>query len=280
MNSEINRIAYKKSLCSGQFNFANIWYSSPPSEIDFHFHNCIEIYLFLEGDAIYSVEGSIYELDKNALLLSNMNELHTTIFKSNKPYSRKNITVQTTFLSSLITDTFNPMNAIIRRKPGINNKIDSSSVVEYGIDKLFVDIENALRAEAPESEFLVKLYLGLMLAKISKLLKDNEPVYYSDDRITNLIYYINENLSENLSYESLSKHFYINKSHLGFMFKRQTGIPLGEYIKHKRIIKAKTLLLNGMPALQVSKETGFNDYPTFYRMFKLLTGLSPRDFSK
>jgi YesN/AraC family two-component response regulator len=153
-------------------------------------------------------------------------------------------------------------------------------VVHYGIDKLFADIEDALRAESPESEYLVKLYLGLMLASISKLLYKNDSDYQSDDRITKLIYYINENLSEDLSYDSLSKIFYINKNHLGFMFKRQTGIPLGEYIKHKRIIKAKNLLLSGMPAMQAAKKVGFNDYPTFYRMFKLLTGNTPREFSR
>lgn len=41
---------------------------------------------------------------------------------------------------------------------------------------------------------------------------------------------------------------------------------------------AKSLLLDGVSPAMASKTSGFNDYSNFFKSFKSLVGVSPRDF--
>ena len=53
-----------------------------------HAHDNYEIYCFLEGDAIYSVEGNFYELKYGDILVMKRGEVHNLIAKTAAPYSR------------------------------------------------------------------------------------------------------------------------------------------------------------------------------------------------
>ena len=77
----------------------------------------------------------------------------------------------------------------------------------------------------------------------------------------------------------LEKQFFVNKYYLSHTFKKSTGFTVVEYITHKRIIWAMDLLTVGQPALEVAHTVGFSDYSTFYKAFKKITGISPREYS-
>jgi len=73
---------------------------------------------------------------------------------------------------------------------------------------------------------------------------------------------------------------FLSKHYLYHLFKEQTGFSLSEYVRNKRIIKAKELLIEGVSITQLPHMIGFSDYSTFYRTFKNITGVSPKDFLK
>ncbi len=52
----------------------------------------------------------------------------------------------------------------------------------------------------------------------------------------------------------------------------------GIYEYKKKITKAKQMLSEGADIMGLCYECGFNDYSTFYKAFKKLTGKSPKDF--
>lgn len=276
MEEEIK--VYTRFMFDGQFEYQNVWYKNPPTYCSLHYHPTFEILLFVEGDAYFSVEGEKYSLTHNDLMITRKDEFHCEFFYSDTPYARKILYIKPPFIASLNTDEYNPLINFNKKKFGRNNKIDCSIVEREGIPELFDEIENDLRIDTPARHFMLRLHSALLLAKISELLEQSDSPSSSNDRITNLINYINHNLSGDLSYEALSKHFFVNKDYLCRTFKLQTGFTIGEYVKNKRIIKAKELLLKGVPAQEVSDMVGYCDYPTFYRMFKKITAQSPRDF--
>ena len=52
------------------------------------------------------------------------------------------------------------------------------------------------------------------------------------------------------------------------LFKAETGYTIGNYITYRRLLLARTLILDGMPITQACLASGFQDYSTFSRAYK------------
>jgi AraC-like DNA-binding protein len=61
-------------------------------------------------------------------------------------------------------------------------------------------------------------------------------------------------------------------------FKRRKGKTVTQYMAERRVEYAKRLLLETDDILFVSAEAGFGDLTHFYRVFKKLTGVTPKQF--
>lgn len=60
--------------------------------------------------------------------------------------------------------------------------------------------------------------------------------------LTSLLDYIDMNLEKDLTLESLSTKFYVDRFYMGRVFKKYIGNNIHEYILFKRISKAKQIL--------------------------------------
>ncbi|MFL5263636.1 MAG: helix-turn-helix domain-containing protein, partial [Anaeromyxobacteraceae bacterium] len=59
---------------------------------------------------------------------------------------------------------------------------------------------------------------------------------------------------------------------------RRTGQTVTQYLAERRVDYAKRLMLETDDILFASAEAGFGDLTHFYRVFKRLTGLTPKQF--
>ncbi|WP_134682972.1 helix-turn-helix transcriptional regulator [Brevibacillus migulae] len=93
--------------------------------------------------------------------------------------------------------------------------------------------------------------------------------------------FIEEHLHENdLSIEMLANRLFVNRSYLSQLFKEQIGTGFKEYLIHKRIEKAKTLLRDGYSVTHSCYEVGYGDLTHFSRVFKKVTGFNPAHYKK
>jgi len=92
--------------------------------------------------------------------------------------------------------------------------------------------------------------------------------------------YINNNYqSSELSIDEIAKHLYVNYAHLCFIFKRDTGITINEYLTEFRIRKAKELFDSGNTlVLDVAGKVGYADASYFGKCFKKYYGLAPSKY--
>lgn len=102
----------------------------------------------------------------------------------------------------------------------------------------------------------------------------------SNSKITNIIYYINQHLNDDLSPDSLAQQFFISKYYLTRLFKQYTGLSLHQYVLKKRLIVARTMLMNGEKPYDVYIDVGFNNYPHFSKSFKDEFGIAPSNLNK
>ena len=89
--------------------------------------------------------------------------------------------------------------------------------------------------------------------------------------------YIDAHLTAALSLEELAKQFFVSKYYLCRVFKAQCKLPVGQYIRQKRIDLAASLMQSGETASSAAFCAGFGDYSTFYRAYKKISGKSPME---
>ena len=94
-------------------------------------------------------------------------------------------------------------------------------------------------------------------------------------RVTRIVRYLNDHLTEELTLDGIAEHFYLSRSQLCRVFREGTGSGVMEYIRIKRLMAAREQIASGIPAGRAAIACGFSDYSSFYRAYKDRFGVSP-----
>jgi len=87
--------------------------------------------------------------------------------------------------------------------------------------------------------------------------------------------YILQNLSADLSVQTMCRHFAVSKSELYRTLRRQAPDGIARYVRQLRFEKACDLLRNtSKPLWQIAAEVGYDNPDYFLRAFKKETGVS------
>lgn len=101
------------------------------------------------------------------------------------------------------------------------------------------------------------------------------------DRIRQVITYIDEHYTENITVQQLAQLANYSESHLSKRFHDVTGMPPMRYLSNVRIKQAKLLLqFSDEPVCEIMERCGFMDAAYFSRVFKKVIGYSPQVFRK
>lgn len=128
------------------------------------------------------------------------------------------------------------------------------------------------------SEKMRQIYLEALLTEAVVLLTaaESEATVKEDRALgARLVKYITENLTENLSLDTLARAFFVSKYHLCRAFKEYNGISVHGYIIRKRILLARRLIEEGEAPTSVAYRVGFGDYSAFYRAYQRVMGKYP-----
>ncbi len=103
-----------------------------------------------------------------------------------------------------------------------------------------------------------------------------------DERIAQTIKYMESNYAENITAQELSAIANMSLSRFYPCFKKAVGVTPVEYLNRYRTSKAVALLTNNddMTIESISGEVGFESSTYFRRVFKKITGKSPKDYRK
>lgn len=94
-----------------------------------------------------------------------------------------------------------------------------------------------------------------------------------------IIRYIEQNYPSDLSLQEIAGKFQVSREYVSRRFKQEHGINFSDYIVTVRIEKAKLLMQNpNLKLAQIADMVGFHDVKYFSKVFKKLTGRSPKDY--
>lgn len=99
------------------------------------------------------------------------------------------------------------------------------------------------------------------------------------DVVKQAVEYIDQNYFEELTLVSLAEKYCVESSYFSRLFKQETGKNLMLYIAEKRIEKAIEYMKDeNVNLTEIAFLTGYDDYTYFSKVFKKITGKSPRDY--
>jgi AraC-like DNA-binding protein len=91
--------------------------------------------------------------------------------------------------------------------------------------------------------------------------------------------YVHLKLAQNIKVSDIAKHFGYNEKYLSHLFKDVAGMPLKQYILHKKINQAKFLLTDTNHTVHaISSSLCFSDHHYFMKLFKQKVGLTPSEY--
>ncbi len=100
-----------------------------------------------------------------------------------------------------------------------------------------------------------------------------------DTSVSNIKHYVNDNYQSDLSLDALSEKFHISKVHLQRIFKTETGITIGDFVRNVRMQKSLYYLKNtDIRVEEIHMYTGMHSHQAFYKAFKKLYGMSPSEY--
>lgn len=113
---------------------------------------------------------------------------------------------------------------------------------------------------------------------LCEILKSKRKTYKAHV-ITNVQKYINNHVTEKLSLNEVAGVFGLSPNYLSILFKKNCSMGFSEYIAQAKINRAKALLLEqDMKIYEAADQLGFESAFYFSKVFKKVTGLSPREF--
>ena len=253
-------------------------------KFEYHHHDFSKIVILIDGDLTYYIEGKAYILKPWDILFINKNEIHKPVINPNKYYERIVIWLNPDFMAKYAQGNNNLLKcfevAIKNNYNLLRLNIKSIEIIKNIIQDIQgCDNSNEFGSEILKESLFVKLMVLMnRLFLNSDKNRDMEDIQY-DKTIEGVLNYINSNLENDLSIDTIASNFFISKYYLMRKFKSQIGSSIHNYIIQKRLILAKSLISEGLTMSNVCSKCGFNDYSSFVRAFKKVYGVSPSNYN-
>lgn len=95
------------------------------------------------------------------------------------------------------------------------------------------------------------------------------------ERLQQIIAYIDNHLQKDISLEDVASYLGMSKSSVCHIFKDEMKTPLKQYILHKKIMYAKTLIQQGISPGKAAQACGYKNYASFYKSYLKIAGQVP-----
>ena len=245
--------------------------------MEFHAHDFLELYYFLDGSVTYYIEDQVYDLCPGDLLIIPAGKMHRPVIANeHAAYERMVLWITPQYLQSIDSpagDLQKNLQKVGEHGYCVPFRGDETVFVTALLKKLLYMQKND--TDPKFCAGAVELYLWTIFRSYGVI----DTTHRNETQvIPQVIRYITEHFSEPLTLEDIAAEFFVSKSYLNRHFKTYTNSTVYAYIMALRLTHARRMLREGIPAVEAGRECGFSDYSTFYKAFKTQTGLSPQQF--
>ncbi len=254
--------------------------NSPAEPVSPHSHNAVEIYFTRTALPDVLIEDQLYTVEADTLIIIPPFTVHQLYHEMGIEYERYVLSIKDTWIKNVFGTNKDIPSCLIETGSAVF--ISGAKIVSKmtGCLGSLLEYHNVT---SPEALCVLFELIGLICDHCHKNgTKDDGSGIYpgpvssrSQEKVNEMISYIQDHLSENPAVADISEHFHLNPDYMSRLFKSHVHIPIGHYISIQKIAKAQELLREGKSVSEVSDELGYSSYAYFFRSFQKVTGISP-----
>ena len=279
METVNNQLANKRGILHDRFHFFELQ-DYRELHIESHYHDFYKLVVFLSGKGIYYIDGAAYELRPWDILLIDRDMLHKPEIDPVRPYKRIILWLNPDFVTQLGEQQTKLAACFQQSAQKRFHRLRPTEEQITILQPLLQQLSAAAHKKAPDDELFCRALLTQLLIVVNRMTAASptaQAYAVRNENIGQILHYIDANLAEDLSVETLATRFFLSKYYLMRKFKQQTGYSLHQYILQKRLIAANQRLRSGYSVMSACLESGFRDYANFARAFKKQFGRTPKN---
>ena len=233
-----------------------------------HTHKGYELLFLKKGDVSYLVDGQVYPLRKNSLVISRPDVPHRIRVESDDTYDRYNLLFSPECLPKELIEKIPPDLHVLR--------FDGDGLVTG----IFEKMEYYCRS-LPE-EHLSRAMLALTEELLWNIIIQTTEDTSSRSRYLHPLTrsapdYMEQQLLEIQTVDQICVALGISKSYLHHIFQEDFATTPKAYLNQRRLQFARREILLGAKASSLYFRCGFDDYSSFYRAYKKQFGYAPSE---
>jgi AraC-like DNA-binding protein len=218
-----------------------------------HIHSDFEIYVNVSGDVSFLHGQSVYKVERGDVIFSYPGDVHYCIYHSSCVHDH--------FCLRFEAEADGAVERLLRESPIAGFVRPSSSVKEKIIDTLCSMCES-------DGEFDTLFSFFSILYLIKEWCGNATPSEPIPDRVSEILAYIDENLTTIKTSDEIASAFFISKPTLDRLFRQHVHISVHKLILAKRLSLAESLLKGGATVTEACYNAGFSDSSRFIAKFK------------
>ena len=163
-------------------------------------------------------------------------------------------------------------------------KVSIASEDVFHIESIMERMLNEFNCKDFGFSEIIHSYAVLLVAVLARnyFTKNTLPQYFDNSKqfVLHCIEYIENNFTDQITLDEISKRSAMSKNSFCDLFYKLTGHSFNSYLNICRIKKATEYIKDGYKITAIYGLCGYNDFSTFYRNFKKIMGVSPKDYKK
>jgi AraC-like DNA-binding protein/mannose-6-phosphate isomerase-like protein (cupin superfamily) len=243
-----------------------------------HWHDCFEILYVSKGRVYVSIDDTVREAVAGDLVMVNSGAVHGYFDELS------GTTIQgMQFDMGFFGEEFVNVREIVFHNPVIDKSMIQDAVYAH-LCSLIREITCEYRKKALGYQLAIKskVYeLVLVILRESPRLP-LAPLEISLSRVKQIRAFMYKNFDNpDLTLEDAASMFSLNKFYFIRFFKKHTGYSFHAYLVKTRVeFACRYLIESEMTITDIAFRSGFNSLQTFNRVFKSMTGFTPRDYRR
>lgn len=249
-----------------------------------HCHDFYELYIHYGGGRFYSVNNAVYPLKPDQLIVIPPFCMHGLLGESTpKHYERGFVYMMPSTLRTYGGGCIDLEQFMLKYVQSGKYIFQLNHEDATLCKHLMQDAAKNLQSTAPivryENYAKVSAFLSIICNTMNRSEAPAEPVVVNEV-IHDVLSYIDNHYTLPLKLEGIARQFGVSVSFLSHEFVKFTGRSVYDYILHRRVMQAKSLIHAACPLNEVAYQCGFNDYSSFLRIFSKMAGMSPSAYRK